>query len=93
MGLFCAIALFENLFLLLNLSSSSLDENLGQYLFLLGSVVYLMLFIAQVTFTARILDRRRAGTFYVAGMAVTMLSVASTALIPLAFMAPLLGGG
>ena len=60
MALFCAIALFENLFLLFNLSSSSLAENTGQYLFLLGSVVYLMLFIAQVIVTVRILRRRRA---------------------------------
>jgi hypothetical protein len=93
MALFCAIALFENLFLLFNLSSSSLAENLGQYLFLAGSVVYLMLFMAQVVFTAMILKRSRASAFYVPGLVVTMLSVAVTALIPFAFMAPILGSG
>lgn len=93
MALFCAVAMFENLFLLLNLSSSSLAENTGQYLFLLGSVVYLMLFIAQVIITVRTLKRRRASALYVPGLAVTMLSVVLTALIPFAFMAPLPGAG
>ncbi len=93
MALFCAIALFENLFLLLNLSSSSLAENTGQYIFLAGSVVYLMVFIAQAIVTVMILKRRRASAFYVPGLLVTMLSVALTALIPFAFMAPFLGAG
>jgi hypothetical protein len=93
MALLCAIALFENLFLLFNLSSSSLAENIGQYLFLLGSVVYLMLFVAQAIATVGILKRRRASAFYVAGLLVTLLSVVVTALIPFAFMAPFLGSG
>ena len=76
-----------------NLSSSSLAKNFGQYLFLGGSIVYLMLFIAQVIVTVRILRRARAREFYVPGLVVTMLSVVLTALIPLAFMAPLLGFG
>jgi hypothetical protein len=93
MALFCAVALFENLFLLFNLSSSSLAENFGQYLFLAGSVVYLMLFMAQVIFTVMILKRRRASAFYFPGLVVTVLNASATALIPFAFMAPLFGSG
>jgi hypothetical protein len=93
MALFCAIALLENLFLLFNLSSSSLAENFGQYLFLAGSVVYLMLFVAQVIATVMILKRGRASALYVPGLAVTVLNVALTALIPFAFMVPFLGAG
>jgi hypothetical protein len=93
MALFCAIAMFENLFLLFNLSSSSLAENTGQYIFLAGSVVYLVLFVKQVIVTVRILKRRRASAFYVPGLVMTMLSVSLTALIPFTFMAPFLGFG
>jgi glucose dehydrogenase len=93
MALFCAVALFENLFLLLNLSSSSLAENFGQYLFLAGSVVYLMLFIAQLIVTVMILRRRRASALHFPGLVVTVLNASATALIPFAFMVPLFGSG